>query len=109
MKKTLLLIAVIACALASTAIAATLPSYYPAEGFQRTGIVDAVYIKEGRIVIGDISYSISESTVVHSLSSYSDSFSRIRQGARVAFKLNSNRVIAEFWLLPRNYDASKPR
>jgi opacity protein-like surface antigen len=57
MNKTLLLVAVIACALASTAIAATLPSYYPAEGFQRTGIVDAVYADEGRIVIGDISYS----------------------------------------------------
>jgi opacity protein-like surface antigen len=109
MNKTLLLVAVIACALASTAIAATLPSYYPAEGFQRTGIVDAVYADEGRIVIGDISYQMSESAVVHSLSSFSDSMSRVRRGAHVAFRLGSDRVIKEFWLLPSNYKAPRPR
>ena len=109
MKKTLLLIAVIAFSISSTAIAATFPSWYPTEGFQRTGIIDAVYIKESRIVIGDTPYQMSESVVVHSLSSRSDSMARVRKGARVAFKLGSGRVIEEFWLLPSNYDASKRR
>ena len=109
MKKTLFLILVIAYALTSTAIAATLPSYYPAEGFQRTGRVDAVHIEERRIIIGDISYQVSKSVIVHSLTSYRSSMARVRQGAHVAFRMGKGRVIEEFWLLPKDYDASKQR
>lgn len=109
MKKTSFIIAMIACLLMSAAIAATLPSYYPANGFRDTGRVDALYADEGRIVIDDMSYQISSAAVVHSLSSYSDSMSRVRVGAHVAFKMNKNRLIVEFWMLPRNYDASKRR
>jgi hypothetical protein len=109
MKKTLSLILVVAFAFASTANAANLPSYYPTKGFQRTGVVDVVYADEGRIIIGDISYQMSSSAVVHSLSSYSDSFSRVRKGARVGFKFGEGRVINEFWLLPKNYDSSRRR
>jgi len=107
MKKTLSLILVVAFAFMSTAIAAKLPSYYPSAGFQRIGIVDAVYPDEGRIIIGDISYQMSSSVVVHSLSSYRDSLSRVRKGANVGFKMGSGRVISEFWLLPGNYDSAK--
>jgi len=109
MKKTLSLILVVAFAFASTAIAAKLPSYYPSAGFQRTGIVDVVYADEGRIIIDDISYQMSPSAVVHSLSSYRDSLTRVRKGANVGFKMTSGRVISEFWLLPGNSEAPKRR
>ncbi|MBT8102531.1 MAG: hypothetical protein KJO95_06140 [Gammaproteobacteria bacterium] len=109
MKKTSFIIATIACLLTNVAIAAKLPSYYPANGFRDTGRVDALYVEEGRIVIDDVSYQISTSAVVHSLSSYSDSMARVRVGAHVAFKLKSGDLIVEFWMLPRNYDASKRR
>lgn len=108
MKKILFPILVVAYMLVGTAIAAGLPSYYPAKGFQNIGRVDAVYPKEGRVVIGDVSYEISTSVVVHSLSSKSDALARIRQGANVGFRTRGD-VIQEFWLLPGNYDASKRR
>ncbi|MDH3616536.1 MAG: hypothetical protein OEQ90_08695 [Gammaproteobacteria bacterium] len=105
MKKTLLLVLMIAFAMTGTAVAQSLPSYYPAKGFQQTGIVDAVYADEGRIVIGDISYTISPAAVVHSLSSSSDSMARVRKGRHVGFKTVGGDVIKEFWLLPKNYRA----
>ena len=106
MNKTLLLILTIGIAMAGSAFAANLPGYYPAKGFPNTGRVDAVYAEEGRVVIGDISYQISDSVVVRSFSSKNDSFARIRQGALVGFRTNGRQVIEEFWLLPGNY---KPR
>jgi hypothetical protein len=109
MKKTLLLILTIAFAMTGTAVAQSLPSYYPAKGFQRTGIVDAVYADEGRIVIGDTSYTISPAAVVHSLSSSSDSMARVRKGRRVGFKTVGADVIKEFWLLPSNYKSRTRR
>jgi len=109
MKKTLLLSLVIAYAFASTAIAVTLPGYYPAEGFQRTGKVDAVYADEGRIVIGDISYQISDSVIVRSLSSKNDSLLRVRKGRLVGFRTSGGRVIEEVWLLPGNYKSRARR
>lgn len=108
MKKIISLALVIAFAFTGTAIAAKLPSYYPTERFQHTGIVDAVYAEEGRIVIDDTSYPMSSSAVVHSLSSNKDSFSRIRKGANVAFKMRGN-AISEFWLLPMNYKEKRRR
>ena len=107
MKKTLLTFLMIAFAMTGTAVAQSLPSYYPAKGFQRTGTVDAVYADEGRIVINDTSYTISTTAVVHSLSSSSDSMLRVRKGARVGFKMGSDRAISEFWLLPKNYEAPR--
>lgn len=104
MKKLLLIVFLIACAIMNTAVADALPSYYPTEGFDHTGRIDAVYVKENRIIIGDISYQMSASPVVHSLSSYRDSFTRIRKNAHVAFRLGKGRVIEEFWLLPSNYE-----
>lgn len=109
MKKTLLLSLMIAFMMTGTAIAANLPDYYPAKGFPNTGRVDAVYADEGRIVIGDISYQMSSSVVVHSLSSNNDSIARIRQGVLVGFKTSRGQVIEEFWLLPSNYKSRARR
>ena len=87
-----------------------LPKHYPAEGFQRTGLVDAVYASEYRIVINDIPYQYSKAVVVHSMSSsYRASFSRVRSGVRVAYKMGSSREIVELWLLPANYSDSPGR
>lgn len=107
MKKTLLTF--LALALAGTAIAQSLPSYYPTKGFPHTGRIDAVYAGEDRVVIDDKSYVISDSAIVRSLSSDDDSMARIRAGAHVGYKTSGNRVIVEFWLLPKNYDASRRR
>lgn len=109
MKKTLFLVLVFAYALASPSIAATFPSYYPVNGFPNTGRVDAVYLEESRIVIGDLPYKISESVVVRTLRSKSDSLARIREGAKVGFRTSRRDVIEEFWLLPSNYEAPRRR
>jgi len=103
MKKTVLLIIVMVCGFMSTsALAQKFPAYYP-KGFQETGVIDAVYLGKGRIIIGDIAYRISPQVVVRSRSSKEDSALRLRVGAMVGFKLSGN-VITEFWLLPDNYD-----
>jgi len=107
MKRTLSLILVIAFAFTGSAFAQSLPSHYPDKGFQRTGIVDAVIADEGRIVIDDISYTISAAAVVHSRSSSNDSMARLRKGRLVGFKTVGGDVIKEFWLLPQNYRAPK--
>lgn len=101
------IIAIVALTIASSAVAQSLPNYYPAEGFRRTGLVDAVYADESRIVINDTQYHYSGSVVVHSPLSYRVSFSRIHSGVRVAYKLGSDNKIVELWLLPANY--SEPR
>ena len=110
MKKTFLLVLAIACAAMSTAIAADFPSYYPENGFQKMGRVDAVYAEDNRIIIGDISYKMSTSVVVRSLSSKNDALARVRPGAHVGFRLGKRgRLIEEFWLLPSNYQAPRRR
>lgn len=86
-----------------------LPKHYPAEGFSRSGLVDAIYVDERRIVINDIPYVYSESVVVHSMSSNRASLNRVRSGVRVAYKMGSGRVIVEIWLLPPNYKDSRRR
>ncbi len=106
MKKILFTILAVTFALGSTAIAQRLPSYYPAQGFQDSGVVDAVYLDEGRIVIDDVSYALSDSAQVHSLSSINDSMARVARGVHVGFKLIGSNTISEFWLLPSNYDGS---
>ena len=63
MPKTFLLALIISCALATTAFARDYPSYYPKQGTQRTGKIDAVYIDEGRIVINDRPFKLSDDIV----------------------------------------------
>ena len=93
----------------SVASARDFPSYYPAQGFQRTGTIEAAYLDEHRLVIGDVSYSLSKSVVVHSLQSFSVSRARLIRGTVVAFRLGGAREITEVWLLPASYDRSKRR
>lgn len=99
MKKTFLLILVIACGFVSaSAMAQKFPSYYPAE-FPETGIIDAANIGVGKILIDDSAYKIAPDAVVRSLSSREDSMARLRVGVRVGFKIRGD-TITEFWLLP---------
>lgn len=102
MKKTVLLIIVMACGLISAqAMAQKFPGYYPAE-FPETGIIDGVNLGAGKIRIDDSAYRVSPNAVVRSLSSMEDSMTRLRVGANVGFKSRGG-VIIEFWLLPANY------
>ncbi len=91
--------------MAGSAAAQSLPDYYP-DSFQETGYVDAVYLDESRVVVGDIVYTLSDSVVVYSLSSDNDSLLRVREGAHVGMKLSGGRHITAIWLLP---DVYKPR
>jgi len=109
MKKTFALSLMIIFSLTGAAFADGLPSYYPDQGFSRTGRVDALYKKERRVVIDDIPYPISNTVVVHSLSARNDSLARIRGGVRVAFRVGNGREIEEFWLLPGNYNPARPK
>jgi len=107
MKK--ILIVALAIVLAGPAIAQKLPKHYLAEDFQRSGVVDAVYADELRIVINDMLFYYSSNVVVHSMSSERASFSRVRSGVIVGYKVGSNREIVELWLLPPNYTDSRKR
>lgn len=107
MKKQILSMLLIALAFASTAIAQRLPAHYPSEGFQRTGIVDAVLLEENRIVIGDISYPVSKDIVIHSLTAKDVSIARLRPGVHVGIRNSRSRVLTELWLLPSNYDPTR--
>ena len=105
-------VAIVALALAGIASAQGLPDYYPTEGFQRTGVLDAVQPEAQRIIIGDLGYTYSSNLVVHSPRSYSVPMSRLKPGTRIAFKTlnNRGRVITEIWLLPDDYkDGSRRR
>lgn len=102
MKKTILLIIVMACGFISThAMAQKFPSYYPVE-FPESGIIDDLNLDMGEIIIDDSVYRVSPRAVVRSLSSREDSMTRLRAGANVGFKMTGG-VITEFWLLPANY------
>ena len=107
--KKLILGLAISLLIAATSAAQNFPSYYPKEGFQRTGTVDGIYADENRVVIDDIPYQISDDLVVHALNAYSVSPARLRPGIKVGFKQGQSRVITEFWLLPINYDARRRR
>lgn len=103
MKKTILLIIVMACGfMSSHALAQKFPSYYPENGFNISGFIDGLNLGTGEIIINDSSYRISPRAVIRSLSSREDSMARLRVGANVGFKVTGG-VITEFWLLPANY------
>jgi hypothetical protein len=106
MMKKFIAFLVLSFLLAGTAAAQTLPGYYPKDGFQRTGHIDAVHLSENRIVVDDISYYLSDSVVVRSLSSPTAPIQRLRKGAHVAFRSTPDQALSEIWLLPDNY---KPR
>lgn len=97
-------ILLLAVALCATAYAQRLPNYYP-DSFQRVGTVDD--LRDGAIVINDMLFGVSDSVVVHSMSSYRDSLSKIRRGTRIAYRLGGEREVVEIWLLPDDYEGGR--
>lgn len=109
MTKRLFCAVLVSLALAGSAVAQNFPDYYPKDGFQRTGRIDAYYPDEGRIVINDLNYTLADTVIVHSMSSYSVSKARLRPGQVVGYKPSRGRVLAELWLLPASYRDRRPR
>jgi len=86
-----------------------LPSYYPPEGFQRTGLIDAVIAEEQRIVVNDMSFLLADTAIVHTPNAFSVPKSRLRSGLRIAYRLGGGRQIVEIWMLPRDYPERRAR
>ena len=103
--------AIVALALTGVAGAQNLPNYYPAEGFQRVGVVDSLQIEAQTLIIDDLSYTISSSVVIHSPRSYRVPISNLKVGTLVGFKTtrSGGRVIFEIWLLPSDYENGSRR
>jgi len=95
--------------LAGPAFSEDLPKYFPKEGFQRTGLVDAIYVENSMIVINDQPFRFSQNVVVHSMNSYRVPFTYVRQGVRVGYKMADGGEIIELWLLPDNYADRRQR
>ena len=89
--------------LAGSSAAQSLPDYYP-DSFDETGYVDAVYLDQDRIVVGDIRYTLASSVVVYSRSSTKDSILRVRPGVHIGIRLSGGDRITAIWLLPNNFD-----
>jgi hypothetical protein len=103
------LIVTLVLVLASPAFAQDLPKHYPKEGFQRTGLVDAIYVEDSTMVINDIPFRFSQNVVVHSMTSYRVPFTQVREGVRVGYKMANSGEIIELWLLPDNYSDRRQR
>ena len=97
--KNLILLALL---LGGTAIAQNLPDYYPKKGLIQTGVINEIIADAGRIIIGDISYRMNPRPIVRTPRSAYDSMSKIRPGTRVAFRIDANGEISEFWIYPKN-------
>ena len=101
---------VVAVMLASSLAYADFPNYYPKDGFQRTGILDAVQLDRQILVINDIPYNLANSFIVHSPSNYSVPATRLRGGTQIGYKLAAGgRLITEIWLLPNDYKSPRER
>ena len=102
--------AVVALLLTGTVLAQDMPRYYEDADFQRTGRIDSVQIEAQRIIIDDVSYSISSNLIVHSPRAYSVPVSNLKVGTLVGYKMlnTRGRLISEIWLLPNDYD-DRPR
>jgi hypothetical protein len=110
MIKRITIVLLAALFLGQPSLAQELPSYYPADGFQRVGMLDDVQLQRQVIVVNDIPYTLANNTVVHSTSSYSVPMSELIAGQQIGYKMSSSgRLITEIWLLPRNYKGSRRR
>ena len=101
-----------ALVLASTLVLASerFPDYYPNNGFQRVGTLDAVQLDRQTVVINDIAYSLASNIVVHSQSLFSIPSTSLRVGAKVGYKMaKGGQFITEIWLLPRDYKNPRQR
>ena len=94
---------------ATTASAADLPSYYPAEGFRRTAVIDAFIADEQRIVLNDISYTLADNVIVHTTTAYSVPKTALSVGDRIAIRLGGGDRIVEIWTLPADYADRRQR
>lgn len=94
---------------ATPLLAQSMPKYYPAEGFQRTGLVDAIYLDENSIVVNDMQLALSTSVVVHSMRAYRVSVSQVKAGVRIGYKAGNDGQVVEIWLLPSNYRDARKR
>lgn len=109
MKRFTTLIAAMALLISVVANAA-FPAYYPKEGFQRVGILDDVQLQRQMIVVNDVPYSLADSVIVHSPTSYSVPASQLQRGTKIGYKMASGgRLIMEIWLLPRDYKNPRER
>lgn len=101
----------IALVLAGAVAAQGFPNYYPKEGFQRVGTIDAIQAEEQRLVIGDLAYAMSSNLIIHSPRAYSVPQSNLRVGGKIGFKLvrGGERMITEIWLLPDDYAGGENR
>jgi hypothetical protein len=69
-----------------------------------------VQLQRQVVVVNDIPYTLANSAVVHSLSSYSVPMSELSAGLQIGYKMSSSgRLITEIWLLPRNYKSPRRR
>ncbi len=108
-KKIAILLAAVAMMISSMAMAA-FPNYYPKDGFQRVGMLDAVQLERQVVVINDVPYSLSNNVIIHSLRSYSVPASRLRIGSQVGYKMAAGgRLVTEIWLLPDDYENPRRR
>ena len=89
--------------LGGTASAQSLPNYFPKGPLVQIAVIDAVYLDDNRITIGDITYRMNPRPIVRSVSSSYDSMTKIKPGVSVAFRLDANDEIVEFWIYPKNY------
>ncbi len=89
--------------------AATLPGYYPEE-FARTGMIDHIDIKNGKIVINDMTWKFLMNVKVHSLNTEFSSVQTLRNGMKVGFtmsSMNGTNQVAEIWVLPGNHKQNR--
>ena len=107
MRRCLMIAALIA--VASATFAQQLPSYYPSDGFERSGRIDAVMLDAQQVIVNDISYRLADNAVIHALNAYSVPRSRLRAGQTVGFRLAGERQIMEIWLLPDGFESRRGR
>jgi hypothetical protein len=80
-----------------------------AEGLQRAfgfnGSVDSFNRGGGMLVVGDLLFHISESTLVHARGGGRGTLSDITPGTRIGFYPGTDRssIVNEIWILPKNW------
>lgn len=99
----------LAILVAGATAAAELPNYYPAEGFRRTVVIDALIPEEQRIIVNDMSYALADNVIVHTPAAFSAPRSTLKVGERIAYRLGGGDMIVEIWTLPDDYVGDRQR
>lgn len=95
--------------LAGTAVAQSLPDYYPKGDLVQTGIIDEIVLDESRVIIDDKPYRMNPRPIIRTPSSAYGSLSAISPGTRVSFRIDVNGEIVEFWVYPKDYRVGPER